>query len=146
MCPIPSLSVIVLLAIPPQADQARSWHWSATTSPKRRLLSPRRPRSPSGFAAEELQFHVRKITGVTLPIVPDTVSATGLRVLIRRSKATDALGLAGEPLKPQEYIIRYLPDTLGAWVVRPGPPSPSPRVAGRADSAGPWSSTAAATW
>ena len=33
-------------------------------------------------------------------------------MLVGHSKATDALGLPGEPLKPQEYIIRYLPDTL----------------------------------
>jgi len=40
------------------------------------------------------------------------VPVPGSRVLVGRSQATDALDLPGEPLKPQEYLIRYLPDTL----------------------------------
>ena len=67
-------------------------------------------------------------------------------MLVGRSKATDALGLPGEPLKPQEYLIRYLPDTLVLLGCEAGrPASPSPRARGGQDSAGPWSSTAAAT-
>ena len=64
------------------------------------------------FAALELQLHVRKITGAELPIVADNVPVEGNRVLIGESTATAALGLRGDAFARQEYLIRFLPDTI----------------------------------
>lgn len=63
------------------------------------------------FAAAELQEHVRKITGATLPIVTDEAPAEGRRILVGESAATRALKV-GTALKPQECLITFLPDTL----------------------------------
>ena len=87
--------------------------------------------------------HVRRITGATLPIMPDNVPVAGSRVLVGRSQATDALGLPGEPLKPQEYIIRYLPDTLVLLGCEAGAARPFLATSHRGSSSvEPWSSTA----
>jgi len=64
------------------------------------------------FAAAELQYHVEKITGTQLPVVTDEEAIEGNRILIGESKATQALGLGNKDFKHQEYLIRFLPDTL----------------------------------
>jgi len=64
------------------------------------------------FAAAELRHHIQKITGAELPIVNDTAAAVGTRILVGESAATRALGLRNSDFKHQEYLIRFLPDTL----------------------------------
>jgi len=64
------------------------------------------------FAAAELQYHIEKITGTQLPVVTDEEAIKGNRILIGESKATQALGLGNKDFKHQEYLIRFLPDTL----------------------------------
>jgi len=64
------------------------------------------------FAAAELQYHIEKITGAKLPIATDEDKIKGPRILVGESKATQALGLRNGDFKSQEYLIRFLPDTL----------------------------------
>jgi hypothetical protein len=112
MLALQAFSVALILAASPQADTARELTLVREGKPLATIVVAAEPSGAAAFAAEELQYHVRKITGASLPIVADDRPVTGPRVLVGRSKATDALGLPGEPLKPQEYLIRYLPDTL----------------------------------
>jgi len=64
------------------------------------------------FAAAELQYHIEKITGAKLPIVSDAEAVKGTRILVGASKATQALCWRNGDFKSQEYLIRFLPDTL----------------------------------
>lgn len=66
------------------------------------------------LAAMELQRHVHRITDAVPPIVTDDAQVEpGLdRILVGESAATAALGLTGERLGAQEYVIRFLPRTL----------------------------------
>lgn len=64
------------------------------------------------FAAYELQYHVQKITGAELPIVKDDAPVTGTRILVGDSQATRALGIQGQSIKSQEYLVRFAPETL----------------------------------
>ena len=112
MFALPSLPVIAFLSVAAQADQVREFALVRDSQPMATIVVAAEPTVAAAFAAEELQEHVRRITGATLPIMPDNVPVTGARVLVGRSQATDALGLPGEPLKPQEYLVRNLPDTL----------------------------------
>ena len=64
------------------------------------------------FAAAELQYHVEKISGAKLPIVSGAEIVKGPRILVGASKATQALGLANKDFKHQEYLVKFLPDTL----------------------------------
>jgi hypothetical protein len=102
MFTLPSLSAISLLAIAAQAGQVHESALVRDGKPLATIVVAAEPTVAAAFAAEELQDHVRRITGATLPIVPDNVPVTGSRVLVGRSQATDAMGLPGEPLKPQE--------------------------------------------
>ncbi|MCL5103203.1 MAG: DUF4838 domain-containing protein [Armatimonadetes bacterium] len=68
--------------------------------------------SISCYAASELQSHVKKITGATLPIVTDDVNLQGTRILVGESAATAALGLHSSDFDQQEYLIKFMPNTL----------------------------------
>jgi len=80
--------------------------------PAATIVTASRPTPSVALAATELQWHVRRITGASLPIVSDEEDVVGTRVLVGESAATRALGLASSDAEPQEYIIRFLPDTL----------------------------------
>jgi predicted secreted protein len=64
------------------------------------------------FAAYELQWHLRQITGGEFAIARDDESTTGARILVGDSVATRALDIKAESLKSQEYLIRFEPDTI----------------------------------
>jgi len=64
------------------------------------------------FAAFELQWHIKQITGATLPIVTDNKKVEGARILVGESAATKAAGLAGDNFKEQEYLVRFMDDTV----------------------------------
>ena|GEM_PF-490133 len=64
------------------------------------------------FAVEELQYHIRRITGATLPLAYDNQTVTGPVVLVGQSKLTSKLGLTNNSLKSQEYVIKFSPKTL----------------------------------
>ncbi len=66
----------------------------------------------ANLAALELQYHVRRITGAQLPIAAATEPVEGVRILVGESAATRALGLAGQDFPPDEYLIRFLPETI----------------------------------
>lgn len=70
------------------------------------------PTMVATFAARELQYHVKKMTGALLPIADDEAAVVGPRILVGHSKATRSLALPTEQLKTQEYMIRFLPETL----------------------------------
>ena len=70
------------------------------------------PTPAAAFAASELQYHVLKITGATLPVAADDMKVTGPRVLVGKSAATKALGLHSRDFKSQEYLIRFMGDAL----------------------------------
>jgi hypothetical protein len=64
------------------------------------------------FAAGELQYHVKKITGATLPIVADDVDVQGTRLLVGASRCTETLGIHAAEFQPQEYLVRFRPDAI----------------------------------
>jgi hypothetical protein len=70
------------------------------------------PSASAQFAAAELREHVRRISGATLPIVSEDQPVQGTSILVGESAATRKLGLPGQELQPQEYLLRALPDTL----------------------------------
>ena len=76
------------------------------------IVVAREPGRAADLGALELRDHVAKITGVVLPIVSDEAPVDGPRVLVGESAATEALGLRRSRLGSQEYVIRFLPDTL----------------------------------
>ena len=70
------------------------------------------PTRSAQFAAAELQYHVQKITGATLPIASEDTEVKGARILVGESKAEAALGVRSADLKSQEYLIRCGPNAI----------------------------------
>ncbi len=76
------------------------------------IVVSKEPVRAVAFAAWELRYHIQKMTSATLPILPDDAPVTGPRILVGESEATRRLNIRGSAFKPQEYLIRFLPDTL----------------------------------
>jgi hypothetical protein len=64
------------------------------------------------FAACELQWHLRQITGAEVPLVSEEVQVSGVRIPVGESAATTRLGLKNASFRSQEYLVRFLPDAL----------------------------------
>lgn len=82
--------------------------------PQATIILAQRPNRAAQFAAYELQWHIQQMTGALLPIVHDneTEKIYGVRLLVGASRLTHRLGLFNDQLRNQEYVIRFLPDTL----------------------------------
>jgi len=70
------------------------------------------PTRAAQFAAAELQYHLARMTGATMPVVTDADGTLGTAILVGESAATRALGLASEGFKPQEYLVGVRPGAL----------------------------------
>jgi hypothetical protein len=118
----PSLPVMALLLVLPVAGvwaqpslPATSGHEFTLVRDGRgqaTIVLARDPSPSARFAAHELQGHIKKITGVTLPITADDVRTDNPRILVGPSAGTRALNVRADDLGAQEYLIRFLPDTL----------------------------------
>ena len=64
------------------------------------------------FAACELRWHLKQITGGDFLIVRDDEPVKGLAILIGDSKPVRAMGIKPDQLKKQEYLIRFSPEAL----------------------------------
>jgi len=64
------------------------------------------------FAAFELRYHLNRITGGDFTIAANGVPAKGISILVGDSDAVRALKIATTTFGLQEYLIRFLPDTL----------------------------------
>ena len=70
------------------------------------------PTRAAQFAAGELRRHIELITGAALPVVTDAEYAGGPKVLVGESRFTREMGLYNKDFNNQEYLIKFLPDTL----------------------------------
>ncbi|MBM3499130.1 MAG: DUF4838 domain-containing protein [Armatimonadetes bacterium] len=80
--------------------------------PEATLVIARDATRAAQFAARELQWHLQQITGAEFAIARDDEPVTGARLLVGESAATRALGTDAGSLKPQEYLIRFAPETV----------------------------------
>ncbi len=80
--------------------------------PKASIVVSATPTRSAAFAAEELQYHILQITGVSLPVVTDAVPVRGPVVCVGASRVTEAMGIRANALRPGEYLIRYRPGRL----------------------------------
>jgi len=80
--------------------------------PTSSLIIAREATHAAQFAATELQWHIKQITGAEVPILRDDQKAVGVRVLVGESAATKKLGLTSQSFKPQEYAICFRRDAL----------------------------------
>jgi Domain of unknown function (DUF4838) len=80
--------------------------------PRATIVLGREPRRAAQFAASELQWHLEQISGARVPIVSEADPASGVRIYVGESDATQRIGLGQRDLGQQEYAIRFLPHAL----------------------------------
>lgn len=80
--------------------------------PKSTIVIAKDPAYPAVFAARELQYHIEKITGATIPIVTDEFKVKGVKILVGESSITRQMGLSNDSFKSQEYLICFRPEML----------------------------------
>ncbi|MCC6441938.1 MAG: DUF4838 domain-containing protein [Armatimonadetes bacterium] len=95
-----------------QTARAARLTLAQNSRPKASIVVADSPDRAAAFAALELQFHLRLMTGAVFPLVSESKAPTGPRILVGESAATRALGLAASRFQPQEYLIRIAGDTL----------------------------------
>ena len=110
-CAVATLSVLAILCNPKPAPAAE-FCLVRDGKPAATIVTAAEPVQAVAFAASELQYHVRKISGALLPVVGDDVPVAGVRILVGQSAATKKLGLEGSQFGEQEYLIRFQEKTL----------------------------------
>jgi hypothetical protein len=75
-------------------------------APAATIVTARDAAPAARFAARELQWHLQRVTGATLPIVDDAAPDKGLRILVGDSAAARRLGYQGSRLAGQSYLVR----------------------------------------
>ncbi|MGD0089952.1 MAG: DUF4838 domain-containing protein [Planctomycetota bacterium] len=78
------------------------------------IILAKNPTRAAQFAAYELQWHLKKMTGVEVNIGSEDGKVPGkwTRILVGESHDTQDLGLHSADFKPQEYLIRFAPEQL----------------------------------
>lgn len=78
------------------------------------IIIAEKPTIAANLAALELQYHIEKITGATLPIQSDThkTNTSGIHILVGESDGTRKLDLRSEDFKSQEYLIKIDEKTI----------------------------------
>lgn len=76
------------------------------------LVLASKPSPAARLAAQELQYHLLKISGAELPIRTETEQVQGRRLLVGESSATRSMGLRGDDFQSQEYLIAFRTNTL----------------------------------
>lgn len=77
--------------------------------PRATIVTAKNPTPSARLAAYELRHHIARISGAVLPIVSDGEKVGGPCLYVGESVATRDLGLHVADLKPQEYLIRFVP-------------------------------------
>lgn len=79
---------------------------------KASIIIDERPSPSAQLAAWELQHHIKLMSGVTLPIVRDSIDSKGNKIHIGDTYYSRSQGLRAEDFEPQEYIIRFQGNNL----------------------------------
>ncbi|MDD5706701.1 MAG: DUF4838 domain-containing protein [Kiritimatiellae bacterium] len=80
--------------------------------PKATIILATNATCSAQFAAFELREHVRRITGAELVITNELAPVSGARIFVGPSQASEALGLPGPALGPQEYLVAFRTNAL----------------------------------
>lgn len=86
----------------------------ADGKPQAVIILPDTPLPVEEYAARELAYHVRKATGVALPVASevDAPAAPAGRLYLGNTMAASRAGLSGEKLAPEEFVLRTAGNAL----------------------------------
>lgn len=105
-------AIVIALGCRPQPTESAEFALTRDGQPAVTIVIAAEPTAAATFGAQELQWHVQKITGAQLPIAHDTEPVTGPRILVGPSAATTRPDLDVQQFADQEYLIRFLDHDL----------------------------------
>ena len=110
-------ATVVLLILPVLGRiQASEFVLVRDGQPVATIVTAAAPTDVAAFAAQELQYHVQKITGATLPIKSDAEKVEGAKILVGPSAATAQLGVDAKPVqgsRVSDPLCRQRADSVG---------------------------------
>ena len=106
------IAIAALLAAACDRVGASEFVFVRDGQPAATIVTAAAPSDAAAFAAQELQYHVWKITGTMLPIKSDADKVEGARILIGPSAAAAQFGVEPDKFKDQEYLIRFVDNAL----------------------------------
>ncbi|MEI8246637.1 MAG: DUF4838 domain-containing protein [Lentisphaerota bacterium] len=80
--------------------------------PEASIILSASPTRAAQLGAYELQYYIKMITNVKLPIVNESTKSNGVSIFVGGSNATKALGLNNEDFQNQEYTVKFNKDTI----------------------------------
>lgn len=80
--------------------------------PRATILLEENPTISAQLAAHELQYHLQKMSGATLPIVREPATVKGTVVLVGESRASKARGYNNADFGQSEYLVKAQGDQL----------------------------------
>lgn len=101
-----------LIALVAVADAAHALTVVSDGEPRATIVVPDEPLPVVQFAAEELQYHVRRASGAELPIVAGAEMPDGATIVLGACRATAEAGIVPEDLEPNEWVGRLVGDRL----------------------------------
>jgi hypothetical protein len=108
VCLLTTLPTITALAAPGEV----AFTLSRDGKPAATLVLAKEPTRAAQFAARELQWHLKQITGAEFPIAKEDEPVTGVAVLVGDSTKVRAMGIRPDQFKKQEYLIQFTPEAL----------------------------------
>ncbi len=94
------------------AETAKGLVLTQDSQPAATIVLGAKPTASAQLAAFELQYHLRKISGATLPIIRVPQPVTGTAILVGESDAARALGFRNDDFPEQKYVIKTFPTVL----------------------------------
>ena len=109
-----TLRMMVLLGVlgMEAASMALEHTLAVDGQPRATIVIARNPTPSARLASLELRHHIARISGAVLPIVLDSEKVGGPCLYVGESDATRVIGLDAAGLKPQEYLIRFIPQGI----------------------------------
>ena len=80
--------------------------------PAATIVTAQQPTRAAQFAAYELQWHLKQITGGDFRIASEDQPTDGVAILVGDSGRVQAMDIHPEPFAKQEYLIRFTPDAI----------------------------------
>lgn len=101
-----SLAAMVLLSLGFPSSVIAQPFLVESGHPRAQIVIAEQPPRMVELAAEELQMHIEKMSGATLPIVAGDASEHPVSIYVGRSSHTDRLGISDEGLKDGAFRMR----------------------------------------
>ncbi len=106
------LSVVLAVKMALAAQSEVTVALARDGEPVATIVIAKEPTRVAQFAAYELQWHLKEITGGDFRIVNEGESTDGLAILVGDSQPVRAMGIKLDEFEKQEYVIRFTPESL----------------------------------